>query len=131
MTWLILWLIATVGSFHRGTVADCEWLKWWYRESNHSITFCKGAGIDTAVHELGHHLWYYYLTDAERSGYTEVRKTNYYFVSSYASYNEREDFAEMFMHLMLKRAKMTETQLSQPKSMYVLGLIEKYEAEME
>ena len=64
----------------------------------------------TYWHELGHHLWYWFLTDDERAVWAGIYDKDYYiwsnegfpyFPTDYASTSAKEDFAESFSRFVI------------------------------
>lgn len=53
--------------------------------------------LGTCAHEVGHHVWYEYLSEAERAQYESIYNDSTEWVSSYARIGGlEEDFAESF-----------------------------------
>jgi len=71
---------------------------------------------DVFYHELGHKVWYVYMTDAERLKYEYLFNTTNSFVSDYAKTSLTESFAEDYMFYRTNRTILKEKEL----------LIEKY-----
>jgi len=56
--------------------------------------------IDIAEHEMGHYLWYEFLTKKQKDEYKLIfNKTNIY-VSDYAETSVEEDFSETMLHYL-------------------------------
>jgi len=53
--------------------------------------------METAIHEIGHYVWYEYLSDNLREKYKIIYVNSDDFVTSYAKSDVEEDFAETFM----------------------------------
>jgi hypothetical protein len=72
-----------------------------YRALDRSIHIMNTAVIpEVWFHELGHAVWFYQMTDAQRNTFDEIHEltmhTNGTFPSTYARTNAREDWAESF-----------------------------------
>jgi len=52
---------------------------------------------EVAWHEVGHHVWYALLNDAQRSEFIAIHNTGVGFPTQYAKQSIDEDFAESFM----------------------------------
>jgi hypothetical protein len=66
-----------------------------YIPASRSIWLDKSQEFDGVwLHEIGHHLWYYHLTDAERATFTTLHTTAP--PTNYSTTSVEEDFAESF-----------------------------------
>lgn len=66
-----------------------------YIPASRTIWIDKNTEFDGVwLHEIGHHLWYYHLTDTERTTFTTLHPTSP--PTNYSTTSVEEDFAESF-----------------------------------
>lgn len=54
--------------------------------------------MTVALHEIGHRIWYEYMTEEQREQWRELYDNSTIFISAYAKTDAEEDFAESFAH---------------------------------
>lgn len=89
------------------TLGECNWTyAGGYEEQSWTIYVCYNANEEQVefvkYHELGHHFWFKFMTQAQRDEYTKEWKKSKVFYRDYGSTNAVEDFADNFSIHVLK-----------------------------